>query len=108
MKALTAADFNEKVLQSKHPSVVDFWAEWCGPCKMMLPVVTEIAEARKDVHFYKMNTDDCGDIAGTFRIMSIPCLVFISHGKEVDRLVGFNSKEKISSWLDQCLNQCSK
>ena len=62
----------------------------------------KIAESNKNVQFFKMNTDDCGDIAGNMRIMSIPCLIFMNNGKEVDRLVGFNAESKIVDWLDQC------
>jgi thioredoxin 1 len=102
MKALTSADFDKEVLQAKEPVVIDFWAEWCGPCKMLTPVMEQISESKKGIKFYKMNTDDCGDIAGNMRIMSIPCLIFMNKGKEVDRMVGFNQKEKIIDWLDQC------
>ncbi len=102
MQSLHQNDFENKVLQQKGSIVIDFWAEWCGPCKMMLPVVQEVAKKRKDITFYKMNTDDCSEVAGRFRIMSIPCLVFIKDGKEVDRLVGFNSQEKLETWLSQC------
>jgi thioredoxin 1 len=102
MKALLAANFDKEVLQAKGPVVIDFWAEWCGPCKMLMPIVEKIAESKKDIQFYKMNTDDCGDIGGNMRIMSIPCLVFMNNGKEVDRMVGFNSENKIIDWLEQC------
>lgn len=102
MKELSAAKFNQDVLQAKGPVVIDFWAEWCGPCKMLMPIVEEIAKSRKDVQFYKMNMDDCGDIGGNMRIMSIPCLIFMKNGKEVNRMVGMQSKEKIINWLDLC------
>lgn len=102
MNVLSAADFDSKVSKAKGPVVIDFWAEWCGPCKMLMPVVEQVAESKKNIQFYKMNTDDCGDIAGSMRIMSIPCLVFMNNGKEVDRMVGMQSKEKIIDWLDQC------
>jgi len=102
MKEISAADFNEKVKNSTKLVVIDFWAEWCGPCKMLMPVLKEVAEANKNIHFFKMNTDTCGDIAGQFRVMSIPCLVFMNKGEEKGRLVGFNTKEKIQAWLEQC------
>lgn len=102
MNVLSAADFDSKVLKAKGPVLIDFWAEWCGPCKMLMPVVEQVAESKKNIQFYKMNTDDAGDIAGSMRIMSIPCLIFMNNGKEVDRMVGMQSKEKIIDWLDQC------
>lgn len=108
MDALLATNFDEKVLQAKGSVVIDFWAEWCGPCKMLMPIVEQIAKSREDIQFYKMNTDDCGDIAGNMHIMSIPCLIFMNNGKEVARMTGLNAKEKIIDWLDHCLEQCSK
>lgn len=105
MKVLTEEHFDKEILKAKGPVVVDFWADWCGPCKMLMPTLDEISKERKDIQFYKMDTSCSGDIAGNMQIMSIPCLVFMNNGKEVNRMVGVHSKQKIIEWLEQCLKK---
>ena len=84
--------FDKEVLQSDKPVVVDFWAAWCGPCKMLSPVVEEVAKEHQEVKFCKINVDDNPNQAGRFQIMSIPTLIFFRQGKAVDKVIGLISK----------------
>lgn len=102
-KVATNANFAD-MLQDDKLVVVDFWAVWCGPCRMLSPIVDEIAEEMADkVTVVKCNVDDCEEIAMQFRIMSIPTLIFFKNGEIVDKTVGVMPKnalvEKIKSLL---------
>ncbi|WP_293694120.1 thioredoxin [Streptococcus sp. UBA3373] len=92
---ITKENFAEEVLKSDKPVLVDFWAAWCGPCRMLSPVIEEIAEELDDVKVCKVNIDEQETIASDFNIMSIPTLIVFKKGQPVDALVGVNPKEKI-------------
>ena len=85
-------NFEKEVVQSDKPVVVDFWAAWCGPCKMLSPIVEEVAKEYSQVKFCRLNVDDNPNQAGNFQIMSIPTLIFFKQGKAIDKVVGLISK----------------
>ena len=88
-------NFENEVLNSDVPVLVDFWASWCGPCQMLSPIVDQVATEHTDFKVGKVNTDDEMDLAMRFNISSIPCLIVFNGGKEVKRSVGIISKDQI-------------
>lgn len=98
------SEFEEKVLKASKPVMVDFFADWCGPCKMAAPILDEMSQEQQDVIILKMNVDENQVTPGKFGVMSIPTVVMFKDGKEVDRLIGFNGKagyEKMVEKLKQ-------
>ena len=101
---LTDASFEKDVLKSSLPVLVDFWAPWCGPCRMLGPIVEEIAkEYDGKVVVGKMNTDDNPNVASKFNISAIPSMLFFKGGQVVDQMVGVHSKKDIKAKLDGLL-----
>ncbi len=95
---LNDKNFETEVLKSSLPVLVDFWAEWCGPCKMMNPIVEEIANDFKgQLKVAKVNVDDSQDLAAQFNIMSIPTLLLFKEGKPVEQIIGAMSKDQLVS-----------
>ena len=92
-------NFNEEVLQSDKPVLIDFWASWCGPSRMVSPVVEEIASERSDIKVGKVNVDEEQELAMQFGVMSIPTLVVMKDGKVVSRAVGARPKAQILEML---------
>lgn len=88
-------NYAQEVLNSDKPVLLDFWAPWCGPCRMVAPVLEEIAAERPDIKVCKINVDEEMDLASSFRVVSIPTLVVMHNGMEADRMVGFRPKESI-------------
>ena len=97
-------NFDRKVLQSRIPVLVDFWAQWCGPCRMVAPVVEELAEEYEGrISFGKVDVDQNPKIASQFGIMSIPTLILFKDGKPISNIVGFRPKEQLKQNLDEVL-----
>ncbi|MCQ2417458.1 MAG: thioredoxin [Oscillospiraceae bacterium] len=92
---LTKENFEEQVLHHDGIVLVDFWASWCGPCRMLAPVLTEIADANQNIVVGKVNVDEEPELAQAFRIQSIPTLILFKNGKPWKQAVGFMRKEKI-------------
>ena len=95
-----ANNFEQEVLKSEKTVLLDFYADWCGPCRMVAPIVHEIAEERDDIAVGKINVDDNMDLAMKFGIVSIPTLVVIEQGEVVNKMVGARSKSEIIAALD--------
>ena len=92
-------NFQEEVLNSDKPVLVDFWASWCGPCRMVAPVLEEIANERSDVKVCKINVDEESELAGRYNVMSIPTLLVVKEGQVVNQAVGARPKSQILSLL---------
>lgn len=95
---ITSANFDD--IRNKGTVLIDFYADWCGPCKMIAPIISEIADERADITVGKINVDDASDLAREFNIYSIPTLVVLKEGVEVKRATGARPKDAILSLLD--------
>lgn len=92
-------NFQEEVMNSEKPVLLDFWAGWCGPCRMVSPIVDEIAEERNDIKVCKVNIDEQGELAAAFGVMSIPTLIVMKDGKIVNQAAGARPKGQILAML---------
>ena len=99
VKVLNKENFEENVLKNENPVVVDFWAPWCGPCRMVSPIVDEIADELSDVKVGKVNVDEQPELAAKFNVMSIPTLVVMKDGKIAASVVGARPKPDIIALL---------
>ena len=97
-------EFANKVEQAKGIQVVDFFATWCGPCKMLAPVLEQAAEANPDVNFYKVDIDEEIGLAQKFQVMSVPTLVFVKDGKIIDKTVGVIPEKQLEGIIETCKN----
>ena len=101
VKEYTSDDFKSEVVESDTPVLVDFWAEWCGPCKVIAPVVEELATDYKGkIKFGKVNVDDNNMVASEYGVRSIPTLLIFKNGSVLNQIVGAVPKEKITDILD--------
>lgn len=97
---LTAENFDQVVLQAKEPVLVDFWATWCGPCRMLAPVVAELAEEKAgELTVGKVNVDEAPELAARFGIVSIPTLILFRNGESVKKTIGYCTKEELNEFI---------
>ena len=96
---INRSNFQEEVIRSDKPVLLDFWAPWCGPCRMVVPIVEQIAEERSDIKVGKVNIDEQAELAGKFGIMTIPTLLVMKDGQIVNKAIGARSKSKILELL---------
>ncbi|WP_350344185.1 thioredoxin [Proteinivorax tanatarense] len=104
VKNVNSSSFDQEVLQNDKPVLVDFYADWCGPCKMLAPVIDEVATDYNDkVKVVKVNVDENQDLAGEYGVMSIPTLIFFKNGEAVDNAGGFMPKKQLISKIEENL-----
>ena len=96
---ISKENFASEVLNSNKPVLLDFYADWCGPCRMVGPIVSEIANERSDVKVGKINVDEQPELAAQFQVMNIPMLAVIKNGKLANQVVGYRPKEQIEAML---------
>lgn len=97
---ITNENFEAEVLKSDKPVLLDFWAEWCGPCRMVGPILEQIAEERSDIKVGKINVDEQTELSGKFQVMSIPTLVVVKDGQIVNKSVGAQPKPELLKLLE--------
>lgn len=96
---ITQENFEEEVIKSQVPVLIDFWATWCNPCQMQGPIIEELAEEMTDAKICKIDVDEQAALAAQFRVMSIPTLMVVKNGEVVDKAVGLQSKEALKEML---------
>ena len=100
---VTDANFQAEVIESETPVLVDFWAPWCGPCRMVAPVLQEIAAEREDLRIVKLNTDDNPHTAANYGILAIPTMLLFRNGAEAHRIQGAMPKKRLEAELEPAL-----
>jgi thioredoxin 1 len=106
VEEITNSTFEEKVVKSDIPVIMDFWASWCGPCQMMGPVFEELSKDYEGkLKFTKVNTENEQELAAQNNVSGIPCLIVMKEGKEVDRIVGFVPKPMLKQKIDEILSK---
>ena len=102
---INSKNFEGEVVKSDIPVIIDFWADWCGPCKIMIPIFEELSsEFEGKLKFAKVNVDENSQLASRFGIRGIPCLVIANNGEEVDRIVGYVPKEVLKKKIGEILS----
>ncbi len=106
MLKITKENFKKEILESEIPVFIDFWAEWCMPCKMMLPIVEELAkEYENKIKFGKINVDEENELAEKYMIMSIPTFLFMKNGEVIDKIIGAVPKSLLVEKLNKLLEE---
>ncbi len=100
---VTDANFQAEVIESETPVLVDFWAPWCGPCRVVGPVLEEIAEERDDLRIVKLNVDENQQTAVTFEVLSIPTMILFKNGQKAETIIGAHPKKRIEAALEPIL-----
>jgi thioredoxin 1 len=103
LNAVTDSNFQASVLEADGPVLVDFWAPWCGPCRVVGPILEEIAGEKPDLTIVKLNTDENPQVAGNYQILSIPTMILFKNGAEVKRITGALPKKRLEAELDPAL-----
>ena len=103
MLEITNANFESEVINSDKPVLLDFWAEWCGPCRMLAPTGEAIANEREDIKVGKINVDNEDRLAVSFGIDSIPTLIIVKNGEIAGKLVGYNSKTIVETFINKTI-----
>ena len=101
MEKIYQEEFEEKVLNATEPVVIDFYADWCGPCKMLSPVLDQLDKENDDVVFFKVNVDENPELAEKYEIFSIPNVVIFKNGELADRSVGFQAADEMQAFIDR-------
>lgn len=96
---ITKDNFDAEVIRSEKPVLLDFWATWCGPCRMLAPIIAEIAAEHPEIKVGKVNVDEEPELANAFQVASIPTLVLMKEGKAVKSAMGYRPKEQVLEWL---------
>ncbi len=100
LKDVTDTNFQAEVLEADKPTLVDFWAPWCGPCRVVAPVLEEIASERDDIQIVKLNVDENQRVAGQFGVISIPTMILFKHGEIAHKIIGAYPKRKLEQELE--------
>jgi len=103
IKHVTDGDFQAEVLENEHPVLVDFWAHWCGPCRVVAPVLEEIADERDNLRIVKVNIDENQQTAMNYQILAIPTMVLFRGGQEAKRIQGAMPKKRLEAELEPAL-----
>lgn len=103
MIQLSKENFEKEVLKSTKPVLVDFWAEWCNPCKMLAPTFEKLSKEFKNINFAKLNVEQNKDLAQKHDVMGIPCIILFFNGKEKDRITGYYPEEQLKNKIKEMI-----